>query len=396
MPGPLEARALDEEELATPGAAVVAEPEAVEREPERGAGPAVLGQHRGDVRVVVLHGEGREARAERPPRREELRVQIVHHQLRRDLEGAREVRDGLLEKEVGLHVVEIAEVLRHVGAVAAHEAHGVLLVRAHGQYAVGVDGQANLFRGVAARTPEQARGAVDDAGNAVVAAHDDGTIVGHDHVGDAREPFVRGVVVLHEGLASGIGRRHHEDDVRRLVQPRGPLRAPGGLEEEQPVERGVREHEPERVEIGRDRGGDLRRGAGAADHDGAADSGQERALLVAQDGEALGRRNVERHHGEGLAVAVLAPAELGDRADVRRVADEVVAAEPLQRDDLPASEPLGDLRHGHREARAAGGARHGLRVEAPIERDRGTRARRRRTAETPPSRCWAGRRGRGA
>ena len=55
------AGAVDAQQFAAPGAAVVAEADAVEREPEHRSVDAMLGQHRRDVRVVVLHGDERHA-----------------------------------------------------------------------------------------------------------------------------------------------------------------------------------------------------------------------------------------------------------------------------------------------------------------------------------------------
>ena len=51
---------------------------------------------------------------------------------------------------------------------------------------------------------------------------------------------------------------------------------------------------------------------------------------------------------------------------VRRVAGDVEPAEPLQRDDLPATQATDDLFHRHRETRPARRARRRLRVEASI------------------------------
>ena len=102
---------VDVEELATPQRAVAPVAEAVEGDPEDALGAAVLGEARGDVRVVVLHAPQGQVGLERPLRAEVLGMQVVDDDVGRDAEQPAEVLDRLAERGVRGRVLEVAEVV---------------------------------------------------------------------------------------------------------------------------------------------------------------------------------------------------------------------------------------------------------------------------------------------
>ena len=77
--------------------------------------------------------------------------------------------------------------------------------------------------------------------------------------------------------------------------------------------------------------------------------------------ESLGAREIRDHHGEGLGVARLAAAQVRDRGLVARVAQEMEAAEALQRDNsaariAAAASATGGLSCGPQRGQAIGSA----------------------------------------
>ena len=131
----------------------------------------------------------------------------------------------------------------------------------------------------------------------------------------------------------------------------------------------------------------------------------QRALLFRRDRAiAPDHRKIARHQGKGLGVAVLEPAQPGDRGSVGRIAGELIAAEPLNRDDLARTDQPG-RREGRlarrnfaqnflgRRRRRSGATPHSARNRgrrSPAHGsggrpDRGIRHDRPRTAETAPS-----------
>ena len=118
-----------------------AQADAVQRQAEQRASHAVLGGDGRDVRVVVLHRMRRQRAAgrelEREAGAEEVRVQVVRHGLRPHVEHRAQVLDHLDQRVAGGGVVQVADMRRQEGLVAARDAHGVLQPGAGGQHAAG-------------------------------------------------------------------------------------------------------------------------------------------------------------------------------------------------------------------------------------------------------------------
>ena len=98
--------------------------------------------------------------------------------------------------------------------------------------------------------------------------------------------------------------------------------------------------------------------------------GEQGLLFGGDPAVAARRRKIRHHHREGLLVAMLALAQAGDRIFIRRVAQQLEAADSFERHNPAAAQRRGCARHGARQARSALGARVGLGVEAPIRRGR--------------------------
>ena len=96
----------------------------------------------------------------------------------------------------------------------------------------------------------------------------------------------------------------------------------------------------------------LRRGATASgqtvgtrrpqQHDGRFHAGQRRFLLVADPAIAANDIQIARHQCEGLGIAPFSLPQPRNRLGIRRVAGELIAAQPLDRDDLALLQQAAD------------------------------------------------------
>ncbi len=149
----------------------------------------MFGQHGGDMGMVMLDGDGRQAEAFGVARGQEIRVQVVGDGDRLDLQDVQQMLDRLFEEAERRRVVQVAQMLGQVGLCATGHADGVLQVAAYRE-----DGRNGVRQGHAARdissgAADEGRSSGDHAGDAVVAADQDVAVVGDDAVGDAGKPF---------------------------------------------------------------------------------------------------------------------------------------------------------------------------------------------------------------
>ena len=129
----LERSQVGEQHFPAPDGAVHAVARAVERDAAHGAGQAVLGHHRHDVRMMVLHlGDG-EALLVGPLRREVLGMQVARDAVGFDLEQRFVAVLRLEPRVVGFGVLEVADVLRHERLGVARERKRVLLLGPGGE-----------------------------------------------------------------------------------------------------------------------------------------------------------------------------------------------------------------------------------------------------------------------
>ena len=176
--------------------------------------------------------------------------------------------------------------------------------------------------------------AVDDAHHRIVGAHHDRAPVGDDEVGDAGEAPARVLVVGDQRLAAEIGAGGDQRDFVAARAPAGEIRRARQRVQHQPMQRRIGEHQADVGEVRRDAGRED--AAAAGEHDRPRARFQQRALRVADLGEARRARRIGDHHGKGFGLARLAAAQRRHRRLVARVANEVEAAEPLERDDAAA------------------------------------------------------------
>ena len=140
------------------------------------------------------------------------------------------------------------------------------------------------------------------------------------------------LVAVRDRLVAPVPAREHQRDAR--------VRA------EQVMQRAVGQHHPELAGARGDRGRHARAGPPGREHDRPRDASQQRAGGVAEHHEVLGRRDVGGQQRERLVLAMLAGAQLGDRARIVGAAGQVVAADALDGDDRPVPEQRGGRRDG--------------------------------------------------
>ena len=106
---PVELRAGNTQQFATPRSTVNAEADAIEGEAEHRAEGSMLGQHGCNVRMVVLRADQRHRTHARKSGGEagavEVGMQVVDDRLRCDLENFAQMLDRLVQRAAGRRVV---------------------------------------------------------------------------------------------------------------------------------------------------------------------------------------------------------------------------------------------------------------------------------------------------
>ncbi len=133
MADSLEATKVGDEQLASPQSAVGPVAEAVEGQGEHRAGPAVLGQARRDVGMVVLHADGRKVEVRGELGREVFGVQVVGDELGDHGVERAEMVDRLHEGAVRSEVLEVTDVVARDDVVAHGHRHRALELGPDGQ-----------------------------------------------------------------------------------------------------------------------------------------------------------------------------------------------------------------------------------------------------------------------
>ncbi len=355
---PLEALEAAEEDLPAPDRPVGAEARAVVDRADRRPGLAVLGERRGEVRVMVLDADELDALALlRVARREVVGVQVVCDDLGHDLEQLLEVRDAVLQRRQRLVVLDVADVVAAPRAIALRDAERVLLLGAGAEHvAWRGDRQVERGRHVAARAAHEQRALADDADDGVVGARRDRAVVDEEAVGDRAQALERVGVVVGDRLVGDVAARHDERHA--------------GVDGEQLVQRRVREHDAEVGRAGRDGGRDGRVRQAAREDDRALARAQQLLRALADLDERARQLDVGDEQRERAVLAVLAAAQRGDRRLVVGTAGEVIAAEPLDREDPPVEQVLHGVAHG---VVALDASSRRVRAGAPAARRRDTR-----------------------
>ena len=193
---------------------------------------------------------------------------------------------------------------------------------------------------MAARAADEGRSGPHDG---IVATDDDVAVVHQEGIGDARQALFCLVVADDQWLAMRVGTGHDKQQVARLVEPPGAHRTTGRLVPEQQVQRCRRQHHAQPGQAGRD-AGQFALTLGAEDDRG---SGvfQQAGLRFADPRKIAQRIGIQCHHGEGFFLALLAPAQFGDRFGIACFAGEMEATQALDRDDLPVAQQAQGFRN---------------------------------------------------
>ena len=235
------------QQFAPPGSAVAAQPDAVQRQPERRLAKAVFGHHRYQMGVVMLHWNRRQTTCPGKIGGEtgglEVGMQVVRNPLRLDLQDVDQVRDCILKEAAGRCIVEVADVLRNEGLIAARDADRILEPATDRQHRRAGIGQLDGPWRVAACPTNELEAAGGSTNHSIVAAHNDVAIVRQEGIGDISQSLHRFVITDDQRLPTWIGAGHDQAQRLRLGQPGGSFRTTGGFVEQQVLQRCIGQHD---------------------------------------------------------------------------------------------------------------------------------------------------------
>ena len=262
MADTLEPRPVHPQQFAPPCGTVRAEPIAVQRQTEDGRGACMLSQHRGNVGMVMLHRDGRDAKPVRHRERDlggvEVGVEIVSDRLRAHRDDGLQVLDRLLQRVAGTRVVEIADVLRQEGLVAAGQAHRALQIRPQSEHWRHLAVEADRSWRVSPCSTQEMQARLGGGGRSgrrdhqrVVAAHHDVAIVDEIGVCDPGEATHRLCVVDEQRFATGIGGGHDQRQILFDIEPMRPGRPASIVMEEQIMNWRRGQHQTDPGQLGR-------------------------------------------------------------------------------------------------------------------------------------------------
>ncbi|MGX1048976.1 hypothetical protein AB7M41_008682 [Bradyrhizobium diazoefficiens] len=327
MSEPPELRALAQQELAAPIAAVATLAEAVEHQRQRRSREAMLRQDGSGMGMMVLDRDQPPSARFGEAGRCHVRVQVMDDNHRLDVQRRQQMADGFLEEADAFRGVEIADMLGDEGLVAARDRHGRLQRAADGQDRRHGLCETNRLGNVTTGAADEPRPPGDDRRHGIVGARDDVAVMGDDEIGDAGKAQLRLAIVDQKRLAAGIGAG---GDGRPTFA--GPLMHRIQRLEDQVMKRGDRQHDADPRQPRRNRRREPM--AGRHQHDRPRRRFEQGKLGSVGSGDAGDRVHRANHHGKRLLVALLAlPQPLHGRF-VTGIADELVAAEPLDRDDF--------------------------------------------------------------
>ena len=323
--GTLEAVVVGDEDLTSPNGAVGPVSGAVERESDHAVGDAVLGHHRCDVRMVMLHLDNRSSVALRPRRRQIPRVEIGGDRLRFNPEQVSEVAHGVVESGERLEVLHVPDVLAHESVPAGGEAERRLQFATGCEDGRNLEGKRNRERCIAAGPADRVFGAVEDPHHRVVTRDADIAIVEHEGVGNPVESIESLCVVGDDGFLGQIARRHHPDVARG---------------DEEVMDGCVGEHDSEVSVAGGHEIGDVRVRAFCQQDDWPFARGEQAGFVVADLHNRVCGREVGDHQREGLGGPSLAFPQGRYRRIRRCVTRQVEAAQAFDGNDVTRRDAL--------------------------------------------------------
>ena len=337
VPDALEIPVAGDEDLAAPDRAVRTESRPVERDADDtpAHGHPVLGHHRRDVGVVVLHfGHGVRGSAFGPSFRLVARVRIRGQPRRPDVVQVGELTGRALEGRPRLDAAHVADVLAHEGVLARGEAERVLQLTPDRERRTCREGESERHRGVAPGTSQwQLVPAVPvDLEHGVVARDVDRPVVEQPRLGDAPQPSPGVFILVADGLVGQVATRHDQH-----VGHGGRI-TPRDRSEEQMMQGRVGEQHTQPGIVRGHQRGDGRLGRACTpvqEDDGPLGRREERCFRRVDAGQPAGHFEVTRHDGERLPQAVLPLPEPLHGCVGGCIAGEVEPAETLDGNDLP-------------------------------------------------------------
>ena len=315
---------VEQHQLAAPGAAVVAHAIAVERDAENRARVAMLrarSPRHGRRDAGRAAPAGPISSAKRVEKKSGCRSQATASGVTSS--DRRRCAIALLEEANAFGVVEIADMLRDESFAPARHRDGRLEMRAAGERRRG-----RLRRDRSARAQSRARGAGRRARRRRSAMTESSarTTMARSWLTMRSampcESPTRLVVVDDERLAAGIGAGRDQHEILRRVARRACGRARRGVKQ-QMMQRRIGQHR-RRCATGR-----ARSDGASAPAMSISTIGTRAMSAAARSSSAVGSANrstthIRHHHREGLGVALLAAAQLRDRASrcARRTSDD--------------------------------------------------------------------------
>ena len=227
------------------------------------------------------------------------------------------------EIEAG-EVLQIAQMLALVGKAAAGEGEDILQMAADGEQRRRRRkfGQRHAERNKAAGAADQLRRAIDDGGDRIVAALQNFAVVHQEGVGDVAEPGEGLVVVDGDGLFAEVG-GGHDEGLRRANRQRADA-ATARKAERRPAREFPAQPTSAMPLLARLRARTM----------GRADGVEQSLFLGGELADCARGLEIADHHGERLAVAVLALAQAHDGCFVGGVDGEMKAADAFDGEDL--------------------------------------------------------------
>ena len=242
----IEVRTVDLEQFAAPDRAVGRDLAAIERQRKDRRVDMVFCEHGGDVRVMVVHAEHRDAALARhfggKTAGVRILVQVVRDERRRNLEHLEQMKDRFLEEGAGGGVRQLADVLRDKGFLPACDAHGVLHLPADGEDRRPGMRQFDRARRVAAAASDDLQTTQSGQRDAVVAASDYVAVMDQEGVGNAGQALQGFDIVGRRRLAARVAARHQERERLCLVEPLGAGGTSRRFMEQQVMQRRHRQH----------------------------------------------------------------------------------------------------------------------------------------------------------
>ena len=377
MGKPLEAIQAAQQHFPAPNTSIRPITGAIERQPNHRPHEPVLGHAPGHMGVMVLHGDHPRSMLARPfpgpLGRQVPRMQIMHHSLRLNLEGAHQVAERLLEELQAGQVLQVSQMLALVNPPPPRQREDILQVPAHGQERRRVKFergrqlhiQWEAQRHKSARTPNQLRSPIHHRGHRVVTPLQNLAIVHQKSIRNFTQPSQSLAVVDCNGFLAQVCRGHHQ----RLNSLVG---------KEQMLQRRIRQKHAQPRNPWRNRLGNPAASSLSSQHNRPRRCRQQRLFRRRQRAHRPRSLHIPHHHRQRLAIAVLTLPQTHHGRLIGCIHAQVEAANPLDGHNLSSQQPANGCSHGilsrnllpagpHQpDTRATLPARVRLRMEPPI------------------------------